>query len=436
MENVSGNPPASQAHVELKDDVAPYDRDSVEQTQERRGSSAHLNASAGRADSRSSYREDSSSGLQLASVDPVPASEAMETSAVRAMPDIEARELAGFGAPGSGVIDAVKYWLRVRNRLKELDKEYDRSEEASREANIYLQEAMTVLGREGYQFGLSEAPLKPRYALALKAERDLKTTEDTKSNLETERQANLEKLQAERKGFEEEAAPLKEKEEKASRELSDIQSDYKRVETKLRQAEDEHEKTVDVIAKRQEEYFDPEKSESDKERLFSETTELEQKKEYLDERVLFHKQELSELAEPVSEAEANVNQLREKLSEKMARIQVLRRAETQMSRDYAEKADAAELKIGDRIVNVEQAWAQVGEAIFKNKFGKEELALPSKNVASATEAAASATRHIELLTRAKDCYDYDVVTKAKRISVVFGVAIGAIIAVGLYLLQL
>jgi regulator of replication initiation timing len=367
-------------------------------------------------------RDSISAGLRLVSLAPPPE---LKGKIIEETPrkDLEVKKVAGFGKPDHGAIGAIRYWLRVRERLAVLGDDTKLAVQDHKEAMEYRRMVGSELGREGQAAGLAEKPLAPRYAKAAVADNALRDMQGRKSGLVSERQATLNRILSERKKLEKEAAPLRRMEERATRKLNKMKGEYQKIHKQLEQLEVEYEEHSALIAKQQAAYFDQERSEQEREELFCQTGQLERKNEERIRNIGRIQARLSEMTDPITAAGVEANEIREQLSGRMVRVAKLRRAEQGLTKDYANKEGEVDLEIEEATAKVDAAWAEVGESIIKNDFGGPELATSKSKLEGAIQRTARTQQRVETLAIAKESYDFDTVARAKKITAAAGATV-------------
>ncbi len=367
-------------------------------------------------------RDSIPSSLRLASLAPPPELRGKVIEETESK-EMEVREVAGFGAAAPGLVGAIRYWIQVRQRLAVLRGESERASEELKEAIDYRRIVGAELGRKGAETGLKGKPLISRYAKAHATDALLRDMEGRKSGLLTERETTLNKLITERKKLEQEAEPLRKMDERATRKLNKLKGDYQKIHKQLEVAAKDYESLEAQIAEQQEAYFDTERSEQEREQLFKNSGRMERRKEERIKEIGKLQAQLSAMTDPITAVGKKANEIREQLSERMSRIGDLQRAERGLSKDFTAKEGEVDLEIESASLKVAEAWAEVGESIFKNEIGGAELAPFKEKLMGAIERAVQIEKRVETLAIAKESYDFDVVARAKKIALATSLAV-------------
>jgi chromosome segregation ATPase len=372
--------------------------------------------------------DDRMSGLELASYAPsAPQSQTSGTKAQARAQELAALDMANFGTPDPGFVGAIKYWLRVRRRLKDLTAQYDQAMSASESATNEKQTLLAELGRKGHAVGIKDKQVVSLISRATIEEGELRGAERRLSELDTEYKTALKPLEAKLKDAEAEAEPIKQQEKEALGVQEKLFNDRNRIEAKLKRAQIEIRNLDELVAKRQGVYANPETSEEERAKLFQEMNEFENKRPPMEESVRLCQEDLAVLAKPIAEAEMELGKIRGVLSEKLNKINSLNAEIKDLSASYKEKTNQQARKTKAQSEKVELAWTAAGEAIITQQCDLPEHRDFKKQVVAAMDGDMVSKTKVAILSTAMESYDHNVVSRAKVYSIVGLVGIVAII---------
>ncbi|MCP4197148.1 MAG: hypothetical protein GY762_08360 [Proteobacteria bacterium] len=371
---------------------------------------------------------DRMSGLELASYAPTaPQPRGSATKAESKALELAARDMANFGIPDSGFVGSIKYWLRVRRRLKELSAQHEKAVATSQSSTSQMHTLLAELGRNGHAIGIKNEKVVSLISRASIEQGELKGAQRLLQELETEYKAALQPLEADRKIVEAETIPIKEQEKEALDVLEKLVVDRKRIEAKLKRAQIELRNLDELVGKRQENYAEPDKPEEERAKLFSEITAFENKRPALEEQVRAGEEELAVLAKPIAEAEAELEKIRGALSEKLNKINFIDTEIKALTASHKEKSNQQAIKTTQQSEKVETAWAVVGETIITEQCDEQELKELKAKAIGSMDGDTESKKQVALFSIAMDCFDHDVVSRAKVYSIVGLIGVVALI---------
>ncbi len=368
------------------------------------------------------------SGLSLDSLEPPPPV-SMEPAAVPLLKQREADEmavddLARFGAPDASLVGSVKYWLRVRTRLKELVAEHAAAIDEHEAAKQRKTKHCAALGRRAHQIGLDGEQLTQLISQATLAEGELRGTERRHSSLADEHESKVAPLTVKKKEIETEAAPMRQKERQTRAELDKLVTDRKRIEAKLKRAEIELRNIDEIIKKRQEEYADLERPKEERNKLLADISTFDNKRPALVEQVKELEGEMSKLDAPIVKVEDQLDEIQQIVGEKQKRIDAIQAELNNLERNYSQARGEVAQQVESESEKAESAWTAVGEHVIAGKLDEPELKELKLTAIGAVTAESETARKVELLTLAQEAYNHDVVKKAQ---IIVGAAAGGIV---------
>ncbi len=335
-------------------------------------------------------------------------------------------ETARFGAPDKGVVGALKYWIRVRARLKELIQEYDTAVGDCSSAITRKAEYCARLGRKGQEIGLEGEILTPLISKAAIAQGELKGTERRHSSLADEHKAKIEPIEKERDKVDAEAAPLRKKKSLANEELKRQYTERKGIEVRLKRAEIEMRNVDDLIAKKQEKYGLPDCPKEERDELLKDISAIDKRRPGILEQIKACEGEMEKLAGPIEKAESVLEQIEEVLDAKQGRIDELQSQINASQASYSQAEGAVAQKMENESEKVETAWTEVGERIVVERRSEPGLKELSNLTIGALTAADEAQQKVEVLSRAQNAYDNNVVKRAK---IIVGAVVGGVVLI-------
>ncbi len=376
------------------------------------------------------------SGLELASYAPsAPQSQTSASKAQSSAQKLEARDLADFGTPDSGFVGAIKYWLRVRRRLKDLAAQHEQAVTVSESATDQKHTLLAEMGRKGHAVGIKNELVVSLISKATIEDGELRGAERRLNDLDTEYKTALKPLEAKLNDAEAEAEPIRQQEKEALAVQEKLFTDRNRIGAKLKRAQIEIRNLDELVGKRQAAYADQETSEEDRAKLFKEMNDLEVKRPAIDDAVRLCEEELAVLAKPIADAETELGKIRGELSEKLNRINSLNAEIENLAASYKEKTNQQARKTTAQSEKVELAWAAVGEAIITQQCSEPEIRDFKKQVINAMDGDVASKTKVATLSTAMESYDHDVVSRAKIYSIVGGIAVIAIVVLLIIFLQ-
>jgi hypothetical protein len=371
---------------------------------------------------------DRMSGLELASYVPsAPQSQTSATAAQSRAQEMAARDLADFGTPESGFVGSIKYWLRVRRRLKVLTAKHEQAIATSESTSDQKHTLLAEMGRKGHAVGIKNEVVVSLISKSTIEEGELRGAERRLNELDTEYNTAKKPLEAKLKDAEAEAEPIRQQKKEALEVQQNLFTDRNRIEAKLKRAQIEIRNIEELVAKRQGAYADPETSEEDRAKLFKEMNDFENKRPAVEEAVRLCEEELAVLAKPIAEAETKLGQIRGVLSEKLNKINSLTAEIKDLSAAYKEKTNQQARKTTAQSEKVELAWTAVGEAIITQQCNEPELKDFKKQVIAAMDGDVASKTQVAILSTAMDSYNHEVVSRAKLFSIVGLVAVVVIV---------
>jgi hypothetical protein len=360
-------------------------------------------------------REREMSGLELASLAPVPDRGATRLGAKKTVDVVAAREVAGFGVPGSGPMGAIKYWIHVRNRLKALSDEHRL---ASGESQNALEKKLGVLadmGRRSHSIGFVNDSVKPLVEKARIAEGKKKGADRVLDQLEHEHAREQEKLTQLLEKAELDAKPFRIQEEKALEQKKELMTRVGRIEAKQKRANIEIRNLDELIGKRQANYTEADPLDGERDRLFQEISSFESKRLAIVDGLKGSEKELAVMVAPLAEKEDHLASIRASLNEKLVGIKKLERSLDELNNSHRQKTEEQNSIVASGTQNAEDAWAAVGERILLEPCDDPELKESKRQALRSMEGAAASANRVEVLESAMESYDRDVVDRAKRL---------------------
>jgi hypothetical protein len=359
------------------------------------------------------------SGLELASYAPAaPQPLGSSTKAENKALELAARDLANFGIPDSGFAGSIKYWLHVRRRLKELTVQHEQAVATSQSSSSQMETLLAELGRKGHAIGIKNEKVVPLISRASIEQGELKGAERRLQELETEYNAAIQPLQVDRTIVESETIPIKEQEKEALGVLEKLVVDRNRIEAKLKRAQIELRNLDELVGKRQASYAEPDKPDEERAKLFQQINAFETKRPALDEQVRASEEELAVLAKPIAEAETELGKIRGALSEKLNKINSIDTEIKALTASHRENSNQQTIKTTQQSEKVESAWAAVGETIITEQCDEQELKDIKAKAIGFMDGDTKSKKQVALYSIAMDCFDHDVVSRAKVYSIV------------------
>jgi hypothetical protein len=369
------------------------------------------------------------SGLDIASIAPPAPSqiEEPETPKKQEQDDFQVRELAGFGIPQSGVVGALKYWLKVRKRLDALAGEYDQAVDRCRSVLEKKRESCAELGRQAGIIGFDDDSVAPFISKAVAAQDELSGRERQRLNSASEDKAKIEPIDVKIKFVESEAAPFYEQEKQALEEQRKVVAARKRIEVKKSDAEKEIKTIDEQIEKLQLEFSDLTRPKEERDRLLKEIALIDRKRHpFLKQADEFEK-ELSVLDGPLEKVDSKLKEVRGFLNAKLDEIRGLTAEKNKLLREFNKRENDAQRQLEEEASKVDLAWAAVGEKIVETRCREHRLEkLQSKALASISDAD-QAENKVALISKARDSYDKETVERAKRAATIIAAVVGGLI---------
>jgi len=376
---------------------------------------------------------DSSSGLALQSLAP-DVSLDIEDEATELDYVVNARaiaEISGYGTPKKGPIGALLYWYTVHQRKKVLAEEHAQAESRLSEADQKKRESLAALGRKAAELKIQDSSLKALIGKASLAQGELRGKERQKTHLSQEHRASLKPLEAKLKILDQDAEPLRVEEAKIKGEHGALMAQCRHIETKKKRFQIDLRNMDDLIGKRQEALLSPETPEEEKDKLFKEVGQFEGRRPGLIEEVEACDKALAKLAVPVSGLEAQLSDIQTKLAAKISVIQGVADEIKSISENFAKVEGAVAQAVQAESEKVENAWADVGQQIIHGKEVPQELAVLKKQAIASITNGKEARKKLALVARARDSYDRNTISAAKKVAIATLVVIAVLIALAI-----
>jgi chromosome segregation ATPase len=320
------------------------------------------------------------------------------------------QSMSAFGKVEPGVVGAVKYWIRVRKRLKEIRTQLVEGEEKKRVA-IERRIALEVeLGRSILRLQVISSSIAPLIQSALTVERDFKARESSRSSHILEHRKQQEALEAEIEKTEILRAPHKAIEATLLEEKKALDQKKRGFETTKKRCRIDLQNTETLLAQKRASQNAPD---VDKSKLASDIIAFESKRQSLTDQIAGIEKSLSDLALPFSTVETKLEKVRadmkpfdDKCAQKRSEIDSLNETFAQTD---SKEADA----VHQEAERVSSAWSEAGRQAIKERFSHPELTKQQSQVIAATKEAYDASSTVEMLTSASNSYDRNAIKTAK-----------------------
>lgn len=352
---------------------------------------------------------------------PVPSVVAMEPG------EGEVREVGGFGPPPGSLPEVVRYWFKVRGRLKVLAGELEEARRDHEVARERLEVISAQLGREAHEQGLCSGSMEHLVSHALRLEANLKSLLSRKAGMAAQHEESLRDLEVARREIEASMAPVRERETAAGLRVDSARTDFRRQEAKLKRAQIELRNVAGLIEQRQKEYADLEKPKEERDALLAKIAELDKQQPGIRSRIEEHGARMEELRAPLAEADAELAEIRGELSALSERMSGVRKEMEKVESMYSQAAGNVSREVDEEKREIRKGWAAVGaRALAERAHEGTPLQDRGKIALTATDTLASASRKTELIGRAMDAYDKRAYAKARNI----GIAVIAVLGLG------
>jgi hypothetical protein len=124
------------------------------------------------------------------------------------------------------------------------------------------------------------------------------------------------------------------------------------------------------------------------------------------------------LAKPIAEAETELGKIRGALSEKLNKINSIDTEMKALTASHRENSNQQTIKTTQQSEKVESTWAVVGETIITEQCDEQELKDIKAKAIGFMDGDTKSKKQVALYSIAMDCFDHDVVSRAKVYSIV------------------
>ncbi len=369
------------------------------------------------------------SGLELDSFDSLPPQTVLGAPIEKNVSKFAVQDVARFGSVDSGVVGTIKYWLHVRKRLGELAVEYDEAQGKERAAKDTRLALLSELGKKAYEIGIDSKSIAELISQARLLQAELRGLERRHLDLESDYQTKMGPLDEKMKQLEAEAEPFVKQEEQVTEELNKLFNNRKGVQTKKKRTEIELRNIDDLIAKRQAKYADLELPKEERDKLLKEISTFDNKRPGIIEQMETCEKELEALETPIVEMETKHGEIRGLMNEKRTEIGALNTEIDSLSKSFSGESNEMNRKLETESEKVNTAWAKVGERVILERCETPEIEGIFAKAMRAMQDVTDLEMHVEILARAQDSYDLNVVTRAKQL--VAGAAVAVVVIIGL-----
>jgi chromosome segregation ATPase len=329
--------------------------------------------------------------------------------------DLAVQDTARYGKPDNSIVGAVRYWLVVRKRQQELRRDLKEAESAQVRADDMRAQLQAELGHKAHELDVKTGMVGELISKALLAQAELRGIEKARSSRSAEHKTKVESLQAAIELLEKKISPAKIAEAELRDQKRKLETDRKGVETQLKRHQIDLRNMEELIRKRQEAYSDLGKPKEERARLLADIEMFDKRRPGLTAHVNALDTELHTFDAPIADVEYRLKEIRDQMAPELSKIMALSNEIDEITRRFAEQDGETAQQVGENQKAVLTAWASAGEQVIKDKLDEPDLEAPKKQVQAAMVAATEASQKVELISRAIDSYDREVVKKAKTV---------------------
>ncbi len=335
-------------------------------------------------------------------------------------------EIAGFGVCGSGIIEVMKYGLRVYRRLPGLREETEAAGKEKDRCRQSLEAARARLGRRAAKLPAKDPRFEKLVARAANADGKLANVQREKEAVNRHFGEKLTGVTRRLHAAESKMIPVSEEALRTRNHHEQMLKERSRVNTKIKRTEIELRNIRERIEQKQSVYADLKQPKEERARTLQEITELDHRQAPLLHRLSIEQKELAAIEAPLEAISTQLTHITGQLEEHEQHTSQIKCEQMQLENELQSALDAIHSKARGESKHAQSAWASAGELVYMNKM-MDTSALA--DVQAATESFFQAQKKLSLHEAALDSYDKNSYQKARKMWIAAAVMSGCLLLV-------
>lgn len=335
-------------------------------------------------------------------------------------------EIAGFGVCGSGMIEVMKYGLRVYQRLPGLREETEAAGKEKDSCWQLLEAAKARLGRRAANLPAKEARFEKLVAKAANADGKLANVQREEETVNRHFDEKLAGVTGRLHIAESEMAPVSEEALRTRNHHEQMLKERARVNAKIKRTEIELRNVRERIEQKQSVYANLKQPREDRARILQEITELDHRQAPLLHRLSIEQKELEATETPFEAISTQLTRITGQLEKYEQHTSQIKSEKMQLESERQSALDAIHSKARGESEHAQSAWASVGELVYVNKMMD---ASALAEVHSAAETFFQAQKKLSLHEAALDSYDKNSYQVARKMWIAAAFVSGGLLLV-------